>query len=112
MQQHSLFACLRCKFVSQLILYCRASSKYHDFVSRSGQLVTKLKNQGYVLTRLKAAFKKFYGRHHNLVDNYNLAMSQMANEATIDILEEDFSHFGYPHTLVTDNVATLLSKKF
>ena len=40
-------------FVSQLIRYCRASSKYHDFVSRSTQLVTKLKNQGYVLTRLK-----------------------------------------------------------
>ena len=36
-------------FVSQLIRYCRASSKYHDFVSRSTQLVTKLKNQGYVL---------------------------------------------------------------
>ena len=67
-------------FVSQLIRYCRASSKYQDFVSRSIRLVSRLTEQGYVLPRLKAAFKKFYGRHHSLVDKYTLTVSQMAND--------------------------------
>ena len=32
--------------------------------------------------------------------------------ATIDLLEQDFAHFGYPHTLVTDNAATFMSEEF
>lgn len=32
--------------------------------------------------------------------------------ATIDLLEEDFAHFGYPHTLVTDNATTFMSEEF
>ena len=64
-------------FVSQLIRYSRASCKYEDFVYRSAQLVSKLLRQGYVLPRLIAAFKKFYGRHHDLVDKYSKSMSAM-----------------------------------
>ncbi len=33
-------------------------------------------------------------------------------QATIDLLEQDFSHFGYPHTLVTDNASAFLSEEF
>ena len=33
-------------------------------------------------------------------------------KATIDLLEEDFAHFGYPHTLVTDNASAFLSEEF
>lgn len=33
-------------------------------------------------------------------------------KATTDILEEDFAHFGYPHTLVTDNATTFMSEEF
>ena len=33
-------------------------------------------------------------------------------KATTEILEEDFAHFGYPHTIVTDNAALFLSKEF
>jgi hypothetical protein len=32
--------------------------------------------------------------------------------ATIALLEEDFAHFGYPHTLVTDNATTFTSEEF
>jgi hypothetical protein len=32
--------------------------------------------------------------------------------ATIDLLEQDFAHFGYPHTLVTDNASAFLSEEF
>ena len=27
-------------------------------------------------------------------------------------MEQDFAHFGYPHTLVTDNATTFMSKEF
>ena len=33
-------------------------------------------------------------------------------QATIDLLEQDFAHFGYPHTLVTDNASAFMSVEF
>ena len=30
----------------------------------------------------------------------------------MDLLEEDFAHFGYPHALVTDNASTFMSEEF
>ena len=36
----------------------------------------------------------------------------VSTKATADLLEKDFAHFGYPHTIVTDNAATFLSKEF
>ena len=30
----------------------------------------------------------------------------------IELLEQDFAHFGYPHTLVTDNATTFMSGEF
>ena len=35
-----------------------------------------------------------------------------STRATLDLLEEDFAHFGYPHTLVTDNATTFTSEEF
>ena len=57
-------------YVSQLIRYARASSLYDDFVSRSSRLTSKLLRQGYKRLKLIDAFKKFYGRHNTLVNNY------------------------------------------
>ena len=36
----------------------------------------------------------------------------ITTKATIDLLESDFAHFGYPHTLVTDNATTFMSGEF
>jgi len=33
-------------------------------------------------------------------------------QAPIDLLEQDFAHFGYPHTLVTDNTSAFMSVEF
>ena len=35
-----------------------------------------------------------------------------STRATLDLLEKDFAHFGYPHTLVTDNATTFTSDEF
>lgn len=35
-----------------------------------------------------------------------------STKATTDILEQDFAHFGYPHSIVTDNATTFVSSEF
>nr|ALK82329.1 copper/zinc superoxide dismutase [Pinctada fucata] len=49
-------------FISQLIRYARASTKYTDFVLRAGRLSDKHLSQGYVCDRLTSSLRKFYGR--------------------------------------------------
>eukprot|EP00795_Rhopilema_esculentum_P005001 gene5001-biopygen83 len=38
--------------------------------------------------------------------------STTSSRATIDVLEQDFAHFGYPHTLVSDNASSFTSEEF
>lgn len=35
-----------------------------------------------------------------------------STKSTIQILEQEFSHFGYPHSIVTDNATTFTSDNF
>ena len=35
-----------------------------------------------------------------------------STKSTISIFEENFTHFGYPHTIVTDNAASFTQKNF
>ena len=35
-----------------------------------------------------------------------------STRATTDLLEESFAHFGYPHTIVSDNATTFKSDEF
>ena len=57
-------------YASQLIRYVRCCSNYSDFLSRHRALVTRLLSQGYKVNRLSNTFKKFYGRHIDLVGQY------------------------------------------
>ena len=59
-------------YISQLIRYSRACISYHDFLNRRLQLTRKLLNQ-----ELKSSLRKFYGHHHELVDRYDISVSQM-----------------------------------
>ena len=43
-------------------------------------LTTKLLNQGYQKSKLEATLKKFYGRYHNLVNPYNVAVSRIVSD--------------------------------
>ena len=64
-------------YASQLIRYARCCSNYSDLLLRHRVLVTRLLSQGYNVNRLSNTFKKFYGRHTNLVGQYKKNVCQM-----------------------------------
>ena len=64
-------------YVSQLIRYARASSAYSDFLVRSRLLTSKLLGQGYNRFKLITTFKKFYGRHYDLIGKFQLSVTHM-----------------------------------
>ena len=68
-------------YASQLIRYAHCCSNYSDFLSRHRALVTRLLSQGYKVNRLSNTFKKFYGRHTDLVGQYKKSVCQMFSDS-------------------------------
>ena len=64
-------------YASQLIRYAHCCSTYSDFLLRHMALVTRLLSYGYKVNRLSNTFKKFYGRHTDLVGQYKKNVCQM-----------------------------------
>ena len=64
-------------YASQLIHYARCCSNYSDFLLCHRALVTRLLSQGYKVNCLSNTFKKFYGRHTDLVRQYRRDVCQM-----------------------------------
>jgi hypothetical protein len=60
--------------------YSRACGSYQDFLVRGLLLTKKLLNQGFLVVNLKSSLRKFYGRHHDLVDRYGISVSQMTTD--------------------------------
>ena len=81
-------------YVSQLIRYARASSEYRSFLHRGKLLTNKLLTQGYCKPRLIKTIKKFYGRHHELVDKFGVSVSKMI----LDILETQYFQVWFSFT--------------
>ena len=54
-----------------------SGSKYEDFLFRGSILVSKLLKQGYSSRKLQTTFRKFYGRHTDLVQKCNTSVSHM-----------------------------------
>ena len=54
-----------------------ANAQYSDFLDRAQLLTQKLPKQGYAVPTLKSNLQTFYGRHHELVDRYEISISQM-----------------------------------
>jgi hypothetical protein len=80
-------------YISQLIRYARAYSTYDQFLVRGSLLLTnKLMSQGFKLSRLQAAFRKFYGRYNDLIC-YNLSLRHIPSPG----LQKSMSSFGYPN---------------
>ena len=57
-------------YASQLVCYARCCSSYSDFLIHHRALVKRLLSQGYKVNHLSNTFKKFYGRHTDLVGQY------------------------------------------
>ena len=66
-----------CVYASQLIRYACCCSNDSDFLSCHRALVTRLLSQGYKVNHLSNTFRKFYGRHTNLVGQYKKNVFQM-----------------------------------
>ena len=49
-------------YVSQLIRYAIACSKYQDYIDRGKLLTTRLLAQGYLKPKLVSTLRKFYGK--------------------------------------------------
>ena len=64
-------------YASQLVRYARCCSNYSDFLIRHRALVKRLLSQGYKVNHLSNTFKKFYGRHTDLVGQYKKNVCQM-----------------------------------
>ena len=50
------------------------------FMEHGKVLTTKLLSQGYQKAKLVATLKKFYGRHQDLVNSYNVAVSRIVSD--------------------------------
>ena len=64
----------------ELIRYPCVCGSYHDFLDRELLLTRKLLNKGFLVVRLKSSLRKFYGGHHDFVNRYGIAVSQMTRD--------------------------------
>ena len=67
-------------YISELILFARASSNVSDFNCRNKALTAKLLKQGYRYHKLRKAFSKFYRRHSELVEKYNVSLRKLLQQ--------------------------------
>ena len=66
--------------ISQLIRHPSACGSYNVFLDRGLLLIRKLPNPWFPVVKLKSSLRKSYVRHHDLVDRYGIAVSQMTTE--------------------------------
>ena len=67
-------------YISQLIRFARVSSNVSDFNCRNKALTAKLLKQGYHYHKLRKAFSKFYRRHSELVEKYNVSLWKLLQQ--------------------------------
>ena len=70
-------------YISQLIRFARASSHVTDFNNSNKFLTAKLLKQGYRYHKLRKAFSKFYRRHFELIEKYNVSLKKICNKVFV-----------------------------
>ena len=70
-------------YESQRIRYARCCSNYSDVLLCHMALVTRLLSQRYKIDHLSNTFKKFYGRHIDLVGQYKKKVCQVFSDSVI-----------------------------
>ena len=66
-------------FISQLIRYARATSKYDDFVIRARRLASKLCFQGYDIQLPISSMIQFFNRYSDRISNQNRSTGGCSN---------------------------------
>jgi hypothetical protein len=67
-------------YISQLIRYSRVCGSYQDLLDRGLLLTRKLRNQWFILVKLKSWLRTSYRHHHELVSRYEMSVSQMTTD--------------------------------
>jgi hypothetical protein len=80
-------------YLSQMIRYSRTCGSYQDFRDRGLLLTRKLRNQGFLLVKLKSSLRTFYGRHHDFVDRYGISVSQMTTDIHFTVLSSFTTYY-------------------
>ena len=70
-------------YISQLIIFARASSNLSDINYRDKSLTAKLLRQDYHF-KLRKAFSKFYRRHSALVEKYSISLKILLQQGISD----------------------------
>jgi hypothetical protein len=71
----------------------RTSFLCREIVTGVQLLAQKLLKQGYLTARVKSSLQKLYGLHHNLVDRYEISISEM----TMDLLFFTYMFYFFYH---------------
>ena len=74
-------------YISELILFTRASSYVADFNTRNKLLTQKLLKQGYRHHKLFKTFSKFYRRYYDLISKFKVGLKSLLRKG---LLEPDF----------------------
>ena len=61
-------------------VYSRDCGYYQDLLVKRLLLIRKLLNQEFLVVKLKSSFRKIYGGHHDLVNHYQMSVSQMTTD--------------------------------
>jgi hypothetical protein len=67
-------------YILQLNRYARACSIYDQFLVQGSLLTNKLMAQGFQLSHLQTAFRKFYGCYNYRICSYNLFLGHMLSD--------------------------------
>ena len=95
-------------YISQMIQYSRACGSYQDFLDRGLLLTRKLLNQVFLLVKLKSSLRKFYGRHHDLVNRYGISVSQMTTDNVPLVVSTSRS---FPNSRLITGFVTRLTRR-
>ena len=72
-------------YISPLISFARASSNVSYFSCRNKVLTAKLLKQGYRYHKLRKAFSKFYRRHSEWVEKYNVSLRKLLQQGISEL---------------------------
>lgn len=103
--------------IEELVRTCTSCAEHQNKPPKSANHPWMLPEKPWSRLHLDHAINFMGSDWLVLVDAYSKypcihATSSTSTRATLELLEQEFAHFGYPHTLVTDNATTFTSDEF